>query len=89
MGTKSRGAARGAALGAGRGAPVRWPGHGPTDPAAVGRQGKQQQLQQQVPCGITRKILRKGSRVLQVLKGMVGNSHKIFTQVRTFAVPLG
>jgi hypothetical protein len=31
--------------------------------------------------GITRKILRKGSRVLQVLKGMVGASAKIYSQI--------
>lgn len=34
------------------------------------------------PHGITRKILRKGSRVLQLLKGMVGSSQKIYNQVR-------
>ena len=31
---------------------------------------------------VTRKILRKGSRVLNLLKSMVGVSHKIYTQVR-------
>lgn len=33
------------------------------------------------PMGITRKILRKGSRVLQILKSMVGSSSKIYNQV--------
>ncbi|GIL63751.1 hypothetical protein Vafri_17765 [Volvox africanus] len=31
--------------------------------------------------GITRKILRKGSRITQALKGMVGSSPKIYTQI--------
>ncbi len=31
--------------------------------------------------GITRKILRKGSRITQALKGMVGSSPKIYNQV--------
>eukprot|EP00195_Chlamydomonas_chlamydogama_P014869 CAMPEP_0202909070 /NCGR_PEP_ID=MMETSP1392-20130828/48159_1 /ASSEMBLY_ACC=CAM_ASM_000868 /TAXON_ID=225041 /ORGANISM="Chlamydomonas chlamydogama, Strain SAG 11-48b" /LENGTH=701 /DNA_ID=CAMNT_0049598681 /DNA_START=412 /DNA_END=2517 /DNA_ORIENTATION=- len=33
------------------------------------------------PTGITRKILRKGSRVLQILKEMVGSSQKIYNQI--------
>ena len=36
------------------------------------------------PSGITRKILRKGSRVLQALKDMVGSSPKIYNQVRRY-----
>ncbi|KAG2491041.1 hypothetical protein HYH03_010488 [Edaphochlamys debaryana] len=33
------------------------------------------------PPGITRKILRKGSRITQALKGMVGSSPKIYNQI--------
>ncbi|PNH00841.1 Negative elongation factor B [Tetrabaena socialis] len=39
--------------------------------------------------GITRKILRKGSRITQALKGMVGSSPKIYTQVAAGGGVLG
>lgn len=55
------------------------------DEADAGPGPSSMQQKRQVPAkritGITRKILRKGSRVLQTLKAMVGNSQKIYNQI--------
>jgi len=56
----------------------------PASRAAAGGRGGGGRAAQPRPSpvtGITRKILRKGSRVLQVLKGMVGTSQKIYNQI--------
>ncbi len=80
------GPADGGGGGAGRGGPgARRPGSGGSAGAGGGAgaagPGAPGAGQGQVVVGITRKILRKGSRILQALKGMVGSSPKIYNQV--------
>ncbi|KAJ9523865.1 hypothetical protein QJQ45_020067 [Haematococcus lacustris] len=74
-------ASRGRGRGRGRGGQGR-AAAGTKPQAAPQQQGQGQgQGEWSLPRAITRKILRKGSYVVQALKGMVGGSQKIYNQI--------